>query len=352
MALKVTQSQNKKEKFDADKLGFGNVFSDHMLLAKAHDGVWGDMEIMPLAPLQLHPAATVLHYGQELFEGLKAYRSDDGRILMFRPKDNLERMNEGAVRAALPTFDIDIVFEAMCELVRLDQEWIPTAPNTSLYIRPNMFGVDPYLGVSSSSEVWLNIICSPSGPYYAGGLAPTRIYVEDQYVRATSGGIGFTKMGANYAASLAAGVKANELGFDQVLWLDAMEQRYIQEVGSMNIFFLFDDALVTPNLNGSILSGITRRSVITVAESLGVKVEERPLAIDEVYERMQQGELKEVFGSGTAAVVSPVGELYYKGQEFVVNDGKIGDLTQTLYDTITNIQYGRTKDTFGWTIEL
>lgn len=352
MNIQVTKSTALKEKVPVNQLGFGRVFTDHMFIVEAEDGRWDGARIVPFGPFPLHPAATVLHYGQELFEGLKAYRASDGRILLFRAKDNFHRINEGARRLALPEIDVDFAYEALNELLKIDASWVPDAPETSLYIRPFMFGNDPHLGVSAAKKVMFSIICSPSGAYYKTGLAPIKIYVENQYVRAVRGGMGYTKAGANYAASLLAGVKAHEKGFSQVLWLDGIEQKYVEEVGSMNIFFLFNDALVTPELQGSILSGITRRSIITLAQHFGIPVEERKLPMSEVFERHARGELLEVFGSGTAAVVSPVCELRWGENSMHIGEGQIGKQTQRFYDVLTGIQYGRLKDEFGWVSEV
>lgn len=352
MAIQITKSTTKRSRVPANELGFGCVFTDHMMIMEANDGKWDDASIIPFGNLSLNPASTVLHYGQEVFEGLKAYRTEDDRILLFRIQDNFNRMNIGAERVALPKVNVEDAIEAVCALVDIDRDWVPAEEGTSLYIRPNLFGMDSRLGVDAAHHVMLNVICSPSGPYYKNGLAPTKIYVEDHFVRAVRGGMGYIKTGGNYAASLAAGEIAHEKGFDQVLWLDGVEQRYVEEVGSMNIFFYFKDELVTPALQGSILSGITRSSVITLAESFGVPVHERQISIAEVFERANNGELMEVFGSGTAAVISPIGLLRYEEQEVVINNEQIGDLSRRLYDTLTGIQYGRLPDTFGWTTEV
>ena len=352
MEIKITKTQERKPHVPIDQLGFGRVFTDHMMVMEFDNGQWGDANIIPFGALSLHPASTVLHYGQEVFEGLKAYRTQDGRVLLFRIRDNFERMNEGAQRVVLPKVNVDDAIRAVCALVDLDRDWVPDVNGASLYIRPNLFGIDPKLGVDASQTAMLNVICSPSGSYYEKGLSPIRIYVESQYVRAVRGGTGYIKTGGNYAASLAAGELARQRGFSQVLWLDGIEQKYVEEVGSMNIFFRFKDELVTPALQGSILSGITRRSVIELAKSFGISVNERRIGIEEIFERAKSGELLEVFGSGTAAVVSPVGVLRWNDQDVVINDEKIGELSQTLYDTLTGIQYGRIDDAFGWITEV
>lgn len=351
MDIRIERSTTPGAKVPVDQLGFGKVKSDHMFLTEAIDGVWQNPKIIPYGPLAMDPAAKVLHYGQEIFEGMKAYRSKEGKVLLFRPEDNFRRLAEGAERLSMPQLPVETGMEALKALLDLDRDWVPEAPAT-LYIRPFMFGDEAALGVSASQHVTFCIITSPSGAYYASGLAPVRIYVEDKYVRAVRGGFGYTKTGGNYAASIYPGEVAHKKGYDQVLWLDGVEQRYIEEVGAMNIFFLFDDALVTPELQGSILSGITRKSVMQMAADMGLKVVERKIAIDEVMSRGEAGELKEVFGSGTAAVISPVGELCYRGRKLTVNDGEIGEVTQKLYDTLTGIQFGELADPHGWMMEV
>ncbi|MGI6151309.1 MAG: branched-chain amino acid aminotransferase [Christensenellales bacterium] len=351
--MKITRTANPKQKpQDESKLGFGRLFTDHMFLMRAENGVWDEGEILPYGPLSIDPASTVLHYGQEVFEGMKAYKAIDGRTLLFRPRDNFERMNISAARLCMPALDVDYALSCLTELVKLDEDWIPKTPGTSLYIRPNMFGNDAKLGVSSANNVVFNIILSPSGAYYAGGLAPTKIFVEPEYVRAVRGGIGFTKAGGNYAASMLAGFEAHKMGYDQVLWLDGVERKYVEEVGAMNMFFLFKDELVTPALQGSILAGITRRSVLQLAQDAGINAVERRISIDEVVDGIKSGRLLEAFGSGTAAVISPVGELRYRDERLVIGDGGIGEVSQMLYDTLTGIQYGRLEDRYGWTYEV
>lgn len=352
MQINITKTAQPKTKPDADKLGFGRLFSDHMFLMEAVDEVWENARIVPYGPLPIDPASTVLHYSQSVFEGLKAYRAKDGRILLFRAKDNFRRMNTSAKRVCLPEFDADFAYDALVKLVDLDRDWVPSNPGTSLYLRPFMFGNEAKLGVDKALNVQFSIICSPSGAYYETGLAPIRIYVEDKYVRAVRGGVGFAKTGANYAASLLAGVIAHGNGFSQVLWLDGIEHKYVEEVGAMNIFFRFKDELATPALQGSILPGITRQSVLTLAEEAGIKVVERPIAIAEIADRAAAGELLEVFGSGTAAVISPVGELVWGDKSIAINNGAIGELTQQLYDTLTGLQFGEVADTHGWITEV
>jgi len=352
-SMKITRTASPKKKpEDGSKLGFGRLFTDHMFLMRAENGVWDEGEIVPYGPIPLDPAATVLHYGQEVFEGMKAYRAEDGRILLFRPRDNFERMNTSAHRLCLPKLDVEYALSCLVELIRLERDWIPRAPGTSLYIRPNMFGVDARLGVGAAKSVLFNIILSPSGPYYAKGLAPTKIFVEPEYVRAVRGGIGFAKAGGNYAASMLAAQEAHDLGCDQVLWLDGVERKYVEEVGSMNMFFLFEDELATPALQGSILSGITRRSVLQLAKDMGIKAVERRISIDEVVDGARSGRLVEAFGSGTAAVIAPVGELYWRGEKLIIGDGGTGEVSSRLYDRLTGIQYGKLEDPYGWTFEV
>ncbi len=352
MKLEFVKREALKEKpQDETKLGFGKLFTDYMLMMKRDQNGW-TAAIEPFANLSLSPAATVLHYAQEIFEGTKVYRAEDGRILMFRPWDNVKRMQDSAERMCMAPFDGEFFLNAIYELVRLEKDWVPSAPGTSLYVRPTYIGVDAQLGVRPADEYLLYVILSPVGAYYASGLAPVDIYVENHYVRAVKGGIGAAKTGGNYAASLLAGEEAHEKGFGQVLWLDGRENKYIEEVGAMNIFFKIKGELVTPELCGSILPGITRRSIMTLAKDMGISVTERRIAMEELYEAAKKGELEEVFGAGTAAVVSPVGRLLWDDREIVVNGGKMGELTKTFYDTLTGIQYGRLPDKYGWVHEV
>ncbi len=349
----VTLTKTPKAKpADETKLGFGRIFTDHMFMMDSEKGVWKDERIVPYGPLQLDPAATVLHYGQEIFEGLKAYKSADGRTLLFRAKDNFRRMNDSCERLCMPKLDVDKTYDALCELIKVDEAWVPKSRGTSLYIRPTMIGIDAKLGVDAADHNLFYIICSPSGAYYSTGLAPVKIYVEDEYVRAVRGGTGAAKTGGNYAASLLAGEIAHQKGYGQVLWLDGVERKYVEEVGAMNMFFLFKNELVTPALQGSILPGITRRSMIQVAKDKGFKVSERRISMEEIYDGIKSGDLIEAFGSGTAAVISPVGALYWKGEELTIGDGSIGEASQDFYDTLTGIQYGEIEDTHGWVTEV
>lgn len=338
---------------DVEKLGFGKIFTPHMFMMKHNKNKgWYDAGITEYGPLAMAPASCVLHYAQEIFEGQKAYLAEDGRILMFRPWENIRRMNNSAQRLCLPVIEEKVFLQALTDLIMLDKDWIPTAPGTSLYVRPTMIGVEPVLGVHPASEVLFFIILSPSGPYYKAGFEPISIYVEDQLVRAIAGGVGDVKTGGNYAASLLAGVKAQEKGFAQVLWLDGKEHKYVEEVGSMNVAFVMKDKLLTPPLNGSILPGITRASVLEMARDMGHQVVEAPISIDEVLSGIQDGTITEVFGTGTAAVISPVGLLHYKGQDYVVNNGQVGSITKEIYEKLVDIQLGKAKDEYGWVCEL
>jgi branched-chain amino acid aminotransferase len=338
---------------DPSQLGFGQRFTDRMLMADWTAGRgWHDARIVPYGPLVLDPAAKVFHYAQEVFEGLKAYRWGDGRVVLFRPGMNAARFNRSAARLALPQVPEELFVGGIEALVRLERDWIPTAPETSLYVRPTLIAVEPALGVKPSEQCLFFVILSPVGAYYAAGFNPVRILVEDFYVRAVPGGTGGTKTGGNYAASLLAGQKAKERGFDQVLWLDAIQRKFVEEVGAMNIFFVIDGALVTPALTDSFLAGVTRDSVIALATTLGIPLEERPVEIGELLAGIRSGRVSEAFGTGTAAVVSPVGELGYRDEVVRVGDGGVGPVTRRIYDTLAGIQFGGVPDTFGWLHEV
>ena len=352
---KLNAGDFKKTPVPGQKLFFGKEFSDRMFIMKYDpDQGWYDAQICKYGDLSLSPAALVLHYAPEVFEGLKAYRQPDGGIAMFRPRDNFLRMNTSAKRVCLPELMIDDALTALTELVRLEKNWVPTDPGASLYIRPTMIGIDPYVGLKEPEQVLFYIILSPVGAYYANGFEPVSIMVEDNYVRAVRGGLGDAKTGANYSASLLAGRFAKAKGFDQVLWLDGVEQKYVEEVGSMNIFFVYGEKLVTSALNGSILPGITRDSVLQLARHWGLKTEETKLDIRQVLTDISDGKITEAFGSGTAAVISPVGALYDNDQEYLIggNKNKVGRITQQLYDDLTGIQCGRIPDPFGWVFRL
>lgn len=350
MEISVTLTNTPKQKpADESSLGFGKFFSDHMFIMEYEEGKgWMNPRIEPYHRLSLDPASSVLHYAQEIFEGLKAYRRADGSIVMFRPWDNCKRLNKSAERMCMPEIDVDFNVEAMRKLVEVEKDWVPHTEGTSLYLRPTMIANDEALGVHAAKHYIYYIICAPSGAYYPTGLAPIKIKVEDKYVRAVRGGMGFAKTGGNYACSIKAGADAGKEGFSQVLWLDGQELKYVQEVGAMNMMFLIDDKLVTAPLDGAILPGITRDSILALARSEGITVEERRLSVDELMTAADNGHLREAFGTGTAAVVSPVGHLCYRDHMVQVNDGGIGKLTQHFYDTLTGIQWGKVEDRFNW----
>ncbi|MBQ6848669.1 MAG: branched-chain amino acid aminotransferase [Clostridia bacterium] len=353
MEIKKMLTAAPKEKPAADILGFGKYFTDHMFMMDYTEGEgWHDARIVPFGPIAIHPASTVLHYGSEIFEGLKAYRRGDGKVQLFRPIENIRRMNNSAERMCLPPIPEDMAMEALTEFVKTEQEWTPSAPGTSLYLRPFMFGNDESLGVHAVHNATYVIIASPVGSYYKEGINPVKIMIETEDVRAVRGGTGEAKCGGNYAASNRAGKRAEEKGYSQVLWLDGVHRKYIEEVGAMNVMFKINGEIVTPALSGSILPGITRKSIIEVLKGKGYAVSERLLSIDELKEAMANGSLEEAWGCGTAAVVSPIGELSYEGVQYPVNGGEIGPVTQMLYDTLTGIQWGKIDDPYGWTVQL
>ena len=348
MEIKITKTTSPKAK-PQGPLGFGKYFTDHMFVMDyTPEKGWHDARIVPFADLVLHPASTVFHYGAEIFEGLKAYRTAEGNIQMFRPIENMNRLNQSAERLCLPEIDAQFGVEALKTFVELEKDWVPTEDGTSLYLRPFLFGADPFLGVHAVEKAQFLIIASPVGAYYATGLAPVKIMIESEDVRAVRGGTGYAKCGGNYAASNRAGAKAEKKGFSQVLWLDGVERKYVEEVGAMNVMFLIDDEIVTPALTGSILPGITRKSIIEILKDKGYKVSERLLSIDEIKDALASGRMKEAWGCGTAAVVSPIGQLTYEGTDYIINNGEIGTLTQELYDTLTGIQWGKIEDKYGW----
>lgn len=347
--LPLPDEKKKAKCQDESKLGFGRIFTDRMFIAEWKTGQgWIDARIQPYAPFVLDPACLVFHYSQEIFEGLKAYKWPDGTIAFFRPEMNARRFNLSAERLCMPEVPEDLFREGIEKLVSLEREWIPTAEGTSLYIRPTLIAVEPVLGVKPSDHYYFYVILSPVGAYYAAGFNPVKIMVEDYYVRAVPGGTGEAKTGGNYASSLKAALEAKKKGFDQVLWLDGVHRRYIEEVGAMNMLFAYGNKVVTAPMTGSILNGVTRDSVLKLAESLGFSVEERQLDIFELVEDIRAGRVTEAFGSGTAAVITPVGALNFKGEDLTIGDGGVGNLTQKLYDTLTGIQYGRIPDPFGW----
>lgn len=350
MDIKITKTTDPKVKPDSSVLGFGKYFTDHMFMMDySRDKGWYNARIVPFENISLHPASTVLHYGSEIFEGLKAYRRADGEVQLFRPIENIRRLNNSADRLCLPQIPEEDAMEALTTFVATEKDWTPSAPGTSLYLRPFMYGNDETLGVHAVHNATFVIIASPVGSYYKEGINPVKIMIEDEDVRAVRGGTGYAKCGGNYAASNRAGERAEKQGYSQVLWLDGVERKYIEEVGAMNVMFKIDGKIVTPMLSGSILPGITRKSCIEVLKGKGYVVEERLLSIDELESALKNGKLEEAWGCGTAAVVSPIGELCYKGEKFTINEGKIGEVTQGLYDTLTGIQWGKIEDTFGWT---
>lgn len=352
--IRIEKNTCPKEKPGTDNpLVFGTIFTDHMFIMDYVRGQgWIDPRIIPYQPVSLDPSAMVFHYGQEMFEGLKAYKAEDGRILLFRPDKNIERANRSNRRLCIPEIPEDIFMEALKTLVKLEEDWIPTKPGTSLYIRPFVIATDPFLGVRPSDTYKFMIILSPVGAYYESGLNPVKIWIEDDYVRAVKGGIGEAKTGGNYVASLASQMKAHDEGYSQVLWLDGVHRKYIEEVGAMNIFFKINGTVITPELNGSILPGVTRDSVIALCKEWGIPVEERRISVDEVIKTAESGEMEECFGTGTAAVVSPVGELRFENEHMEIGGGKIGPVTQKIYDTITGIQLGEVNGPKGWSVEV
>ena len=351
--IKTEKTQNPKIKPPPSDMLFGKNFSDHMFVMEYDQPEgWHDPKIVPYKNLSLSPASMVFHYGQELFEGLKAYRTKSGQIQLFRPEKNVARMNWTCDRLCIPEIDPDFALEAIKEIVKFDADWTPGEPGYSLYIRPFIIATDPYIGVKPSSSYLFIIILSPVGAYYPEGINPVKIYVETEYVRAVKGGLGFAKAGANYAASLKAQGKAKEIGYAQVLWLDGVERKYIDEVGTMNVFFVMDGKVITPSLDGSILPGVTRDSALHLLKDWGYTVEERKLALSEIKEANKNGKLNEAFGTGTAAVISPIGELNDNGEIININNGEIGPLAKKLYDTLTGIQWGTIEDKYNWTLPL
>jgi branched-chain amino acid aminotransferase len=349
MQIAISRTEKMKTKPNDSELTFGTVFTDHMFnMDYDLRNKWHNPRIEPYGPMQMEPSTMVFHYGQAIFEGLKAYRTQSGDVQLFRPQDNLSRMNRSARALCIPEIDESLVLDGLKQLIRLEKDWVPKAPETSLYIRPTIIAMDPFLGVRASHTYRLFIILSPVGAYYPEGFNPVKIWVAKDYVRAVRGGVGDSKVAGNYAASLFAGELAHENGYTQVLWLDGVERKFVEEVGSMNIFFVINDEIVTPALNGSILPGITRDSVIRLAKHWGMAVTERRISIDEVFEAHGHGKLKEIFGSGTAAVISPVGELRYGDKIIYIGDGQVGPVAHKLFKTLTDIQYGNAKDPMGW----
>lgn len=351
--FKITRTSNPKVKPDLNTLDFGTVFTDHMFVMDYNtvEG-WHSGRIIPYAPIELDPAAAVFHYAQEMFEGMKGYKAKDGRVLLFRPDMNEKRAKLTCKRICIPPLPDGLMVDAVKALVAVDKDWIPDKEGTSLYIRPFIIATEPFLGVRDAHNYMFVIILSPVGPYYKGGLTPTKIYVEDEYVRSVPGGTGSVKIGGNYAAGLKSEKKAHEKGYTQVLWLDGIERKYVEEIGTSNAFFMIDGEIITAPLTGSILPGITRDSVINLLRSRNMKVSERRLTIQEIFDAHAAGKLEEVFATGTAAVISPVGELCWQDRIIIINSGNIGNVSQELYDELTSIQYGKKNDEFGWITEI
>lgn len=351
--ISIQTNPNPKPKPDPSSLGFGQLFTDHMFVMDYEEGKgWFNPRIIPYGPLELDPSVMILHYGQATFEGLKAYKTPAGQVQLFRPEANMKRMNISNERLCIPALDVDFAVSAIKALVKIDQDWIPEAEGTSLYIRPFVISTEPHLGVHPAKTYKFIVILSPVGAYYPEGIDPVKIYVEDTYVRAVKGGLGFTKTPGNYAASIKAQEEAELKGYTQVLWLDGIEKKYVEEVGTMNVFFKIAGVVVTPSLEGSILAGITRDSTIQLLKHWGTPVEERRISIQEIYDAHAGGKLEEAFGTGTAAVISPIGELNYEGRIISINNGEIGETSQKIYNTITGIQNGTLQDPFGWTVKL
>ncbi|WP_156289760.1 branched-chain amino acid aminotransferase [Oceanobacillus salinisoli] len=352
-SIRVEESESRKSKPNSNELVFGRYFTDHMFVMDYTEGIgWHNASIIPYQDLSISPAAMIFHYGQSVFEGLKAFRTQNGDVQLFRPEKNVQRLNHSNARLVIPPIDEQFGLEAIRQLVELDKDWVPDAEGTSLYIRPFIISNEPYLGVSPSSQYKFIIIMSPVGSYYKEGINPVKIAVENKYVRAVKGGTGEAKTGGNYASSLKAQEMVEKEGYSQVLWLDGVERKYIEEVGSMNVFFKINGEVITPALNGSILPGITRDSVIQLLKHWDVPVTERRVSMEELYQAHQDGTLEEAFGSGTAAVISPIGELYWEDHHLTINEGKTGELSKKIYDTITGIQYGNIEDPFNWVVKV
>lgn len=351
MELKIIKTTEPRKR-PTGPLGFGKYFTDHMFVMEYENGQWCNARIQPYQNFSLEPACSIFHYGQACFEGTKAYKNKAGEIRLFRTVDNLNRMNDSADRICIPKFDVDFVLDAIKKLILIDEDWIPTEPGTSLYLRPTMIGCENALGVHAAKKYILFVILSPVGAYYANGLAPVKLYVEEKYVRAARGGTGHHKVVGNYAASLKAGEEAKKIGYDQVMWLDAIHHRYVEEVGAMNIFFVVDEKVLTPALLGSILPGITRRSVIELLKDKGIPVEETEVDIEMIAKAAESGKLTEVFGTGTAAVISPVGAFRFRDKEYEVNGGEMGPIAKMMYDTLTRIQTGELPDPHGWVTKI
>ncbi len=353
MEIKITRAETLKEKPESSKLVFGKSMTDHMFIVDYDEGQgWHDPRIVPYGPLLIDPAAKVLHYAEEIFEGLKAYRDAQGKIQLFRPLDNIDRMNKSAERLCMPQIPQDLALAGITELVKVERDWVPHEEGASLYIRPFMIGLDAQLGVHSSKHVQYVVVVCPVGAYYPEGLAPVKIFVEERDVRAVKGGTGMAKTGGNYAASLRAGHQAEQKGYSQVLWLDGVHRKYIEEVGAMNVMFKVAGKILTPDLNGSVLDGITRRSCLQLLRDWGYEVEERRISAEELFQAAENGTLEEAWGTGTAAVISPIGELAMGEKKVSINHNQIGEVTRKLYDQLTGIQWGRVADPHNWIMPL
>ena len=351
--IQIQRTSTPKEKPNAKNLPFGKYFADHMFLMDYAEGQgWSNPRIVPYGPFSIEPAAAVFHYAQEIFEGLKAYRTPDGGIQLFRPQENMQRLNISAERMCIPQVPEDLALEGLMALVEVDQDWVPTEAGASLYIRPFLFATEPVIGVRAALTYTFCIITGPVGSYYATGISPVKILIETEDVRAVRGGTGYAKCGGNYAASIRAGAKAAAAGFSQVLWLDGIHRKYVEEVGAMNVMFKIDGRVITPELTGTVLSGITRKSVIDLLRSWDIPVEERPFSVDELIQAAKAGKLEEAWGTGTAAVISPIGEIAYEGVSYTINGGETGELTTKLYDNLTGIQWGTQADPFDWTLRV
>ena len=351
--IRISRASTKKPKPKDSELTFGTIFTDHIFVMDFQEEKgWYDPRVEPYGPFPLDPAAAVLHYAQAVFDGLKAFRGRDGQVRLFRPQKHVERLIQSSQRLCIPPLDPDLALKSLVTLVGIEKDWVPSTVGTSLYVRPTIIASEPFLGVRPAKSYIYYVILSPVGAYYPEGINPVKILVVDKYVRAVEGGVGGVKTGVNYAASLYAAEEAKHAGFTQVLWLDGRERKYIDEVGTMNIMMKIGDEIVTPPLSGTILAGVTRDSALSLMRDWGLRVSERPVTIDEVAAAARKGTLEEVWGTGTAAVISPVGELAYKGERLVINGARIGTLTQKLYDAIVGIQYGTAPDTRGWTVPV
>jgi branched-chain amino acid aminotransferase len=341
--VKITESRYNVE--EANNIQFGKVYSDHMLIADYEDGKWGTPQIVPYDNISMSPATTFIHYGQAIFEGIKAYKNTHGNVCIFRPEENWKRFNISAERMAMPAVPEEIFMQGMKELIAMDKDWVPTLEGCSLYIRPFMFGTDEFIGVKPAEKFRFMIITSPAGAYYS---QPIKIYIQNKYVRAFEGGIGFTKAAGNYGATMQPMVETRKLGYDQILWTDGLEHKYVQEIGTMNVFFVLGDKVVTPNLGGCILAGVTRMSIIKLLQEKGITIEERPLSIDEIEEASRNGQLNEVFGAGTAAVIAPIAELNYNDHIIKLPDVSTWKIANMIKKELADIRYGVIEDKHNW----